>query len=111
MYLFRFIIWFPISCISLLLGLFQFIFILCHVAQNLIHGTSFLVPIVKVFITVINMNGVKTSCDAESVKSVVHSIHICFSQLLSTVYVIHVSKQKDIAGIVLSLLQELQPKP
>lgn len=84
---FRFIIWIPTSHIALLLGLFQFIFILCHednVAENSIYGTAFLVPIVKVFITIINMNGFKTSCDAESSKSVVHSI--CDSWFLSPAY-------------------------
>lgn len=59
---------------SWILGFFQFIFSLCredNVAENLIHGTTFLVPIVKVFITSINMNGFKTRRDADSSKSVV----------------------------------------
>lgn len=76
--------------VSLLLSLFQFMFILCqkdNVAENLICGDSFLVRIVQVFVTVIHINGFKTNCDMYvSSKRMIHSVSSCFSVFVLPAY-------------------------
>lgn len=102
--------------VSLLLSLFQFMFILCqkdNVAENLICGVSFLVHIVQVFVTVIHINGFKTNCDNVCVFQ--EHDPLC-QQLLLIVRVtcIHVHEvfptTRTASGIVLSVLKELQCK-
>lgn len=102
--------------VSLLLSLFQFMFILCqkdNVAENLICGDSFLVRIVQVFVTVIHINRFKTNCDMYV--SSKRMIQLCQQLLLSVrVTCIQVHEvfptMRTASGIVLSVLKELQCK-
>lgn len=102
--------------VSLLLSITQFMLILCqkdNVAENLICGVSFLVHVVQVFVTVIHINGFKTNCDMY----VFQEDDPLHQQLLLIVHVTCIQVHdvfpttRTIAGIVLSVLEELQRKP